>query len=166
MAVLDVIQIGDRVLSSVARRIDTIGDRHKRLVDDLVETMYSSPGSVGIAAPQVGIAEAIFVLDVSGHKKTNLCHGLIVMLNPELVSSSNPVVLREGCMSVPHLTGDVRRPSMVAMKGIDLSGNEITIETDAFEARALLHEFDHLNGKLFLDRVEGPHALFQRKRYL
>lgn len=166
MSVLEVVQIGDKVLSSVTRPIDVVLDRHRKLAQDMIETMYNSPGSVGIAAPQVGVSEALFVLDVSGHKKTNICHGLLVVLNPIILSTSDPITLREGCMSVPHLTGDVKRPSKLVMTGIDLDGAEILIETDAFEARALLHEIDHLNGKLFLDRVEGPHAVFRRKRYL
>lgn len=166
MPVLPVVQIGDRVLSSATRPIDVVLDRHRQLARDMIETMYNSPGSVGIAAPQVGVSEALFVLDVSGHKKTNICHGLLVVLNPVILSASDPITLREGCMSVPHLTGDVKRPSKMVMAGLDLDGSAILIETDAFEARALLHEIDHLNGKLFLDRVDGPHAVFQRKRYL
>lgn len=154
------------MLSQVAVRITRIEDRHRRLADDLVETMYASPGSVGIAAPQVGISEAMFVLDVSGHKKTNICHGLVVLINPVIRFSAYPVVIREGCMSVPHLTGDVRRPTKVVVEGIDLKGNTCVLESDAFEARALLHEIDHLDGKLFIDRVDGPHALFKRKKYL
>lgn len=166
MTVLPVTEIGDRVLSQVAAKITRIEDRHRRLADDLIETMYASPGSVGIAAPQVGISEALFVLDVSGHKKTNICHGLVVLINPMVRFSSDPVIIREGCMSVPHLTGDVRRPTKVVVEGIDINGNACVIESDAFEARALLHEIDHLDGKLFIDRVDGPHALFRRKKYL
>ena len=166
MAMLKVVEIGDRVLSLAAKKVDEITPRHLKLVEDLIETMYGTPGSVGIAAPQVGVSESLFVLDVSGHKKTNICHGLIAMFNPEVVSASHPEVIREGCMSVPDLTGDVRRASHVVVAGIDISGNEIVIESDAFEARGLLHEIDHLFGKLFIDRIDGPHALFKRKRYL
>ncbi len=166
MPVLQVVQIGDKVLSSVTKPIEVVLDRHRELAENMIETMYDSPGSVGIAAPQVGVSESLFVLDVSGHKKTNICHGLLVVLNPIILSASDPVTLREGCMSVPHLTGDVKRPSKLVMTGMSLDGAKILIETDAFEARALLHEIDHLNGKLFLDRVDGPHAVFKRKRYL
>lgn len=166
MAKLKVLEIGNQILSRVAARVEDITTRHLRLVEDLVETMYETPGSVGIAAPQVGYSESLFVLDVSGHKKTNICHGLIILFNPEVVSASDPVIIREGCMSVPDLTGDVRRASKVVVKGLSPAGDEQVIETDAFEARGLLHEIDHLNGKLFIDRLEGPHALFKRKRYL
>ncbi len=166
MAILKVDEIGSPVLSVSARRVDQITPRHKRLAEDMIETMYSTPGSVGIAAPQVGVSESLFVLDVSGHKKTNICHGLIVLFNPQILTASDPVVIREGCMSVPHLTGDVRRASQVVVKGVNIDGEEQVIQTDAFEARGLLHEIDHLLGKLFIDRIDGPHALFKRKRYL
>lgn len=166
MARLGVVEIGDVVLSQKARPIEKITESHRRLADDLVDTMYGTPGSVGIAAPQVGVPEALFVIDVSGHKKTNVCHGLLILCNPAVVSASKPLTLREGCMSVPHLTGDVKRASRVTVTGMDMSGETRLIVTDAFEARALLHEIDHLNGKLFLDRVAGPHAIFRRKKYL
>jgi len=166
MAMLKVVEIGNQVLSLVAQPVGEISKEHKLLANDLVETMYGTPGSVGIAAPQVGVSVSLFVLDVSGHKKTNTCHGLIVLFNPEVISASNPVVIREGCMSVPHLTGDVRRASEVVVRGLGIDGEVITIESDAFEARGLLHEIDHLAGKLFIDRIDGPHALYKRKRYL
>ena len=166
MAMLKVVEIGNQVLSLVAQPVGEISKEHKLLANDLVETMYGTPGSVGVAAPQVGVSVSLFVLDVSGHKKTNTCHGLIVLFNPEVISASNPVVIREGCMSVPHLTGDVRRASEVVVRGLGIDGEVITIESDAFEARGLLHEIDHLAGKLFIDRIDGPHALYKRKRYL
>ncbi len=166
MAMLKVVEIGNQVLSLVAQPVGEVTKEHKLLANDLVETMYGTPGSVGIAAPQVGVSVSLFVLDVSGHKKTNTCHGLIVLFNPEVISASNPVVIREGCMSVPHLTGDVRRASEVVVRGLGIDGEVITIESDAFEARGLLHEIDHLAGKLFIDRIDGPHALYKRKRYL
>lgn len=166
MSKLKVVEIGNPILARPADAIDKITDFHRTLAQDLVETMYETPGSVGIAAPQVGVSQSVFVLDVAGHKKTNICHGLLVVINPKVLSASEMVTIREGCMSVPHLTGDVRRASKVVVAGLDLDGREQTIRTDAFEARALLHELDHLAGKLFIDRVDGPHAVFRRKKYL
>lgn len=166
MSILKVLEIGDPILSMSAKKIEKITDEHRTLAKDMIDTMYGTPGSVGIAAPQVGVSIKLFVLDVSSHKKTNLCHGLMVMFNPEVVWSAHPVSMREGCMSVPHLTGDVRRASQIVFRGRGFDGDEQVIETDAFEARAVLHEIDHLAGKLFIDRVDGPHALFKRKRYL
>jgi peptide deformylase len=137
-----------------------------RLCHDLVATMHASPGCVGLAAPQVGVGARAFCLDVTGHRKARSCHGLVVMVNPELVAADDTHLAREGCLSVPDLTGDVARPRSVVVRGqVPGSGDEVTVEADAFEARAFCHELDHLDGQLFLDRVAGAHALFARKRY-
>jgi len=120
---------------------------------------------VGLAAPQIGVGLRAFVIDVTGHRKAHSCHGELVLFDPELVSSAAPVTAREGCLSVPDLTGDVARANEVVMRGVDVEGNEIVIEADAFEARALLHELDHVDGLLFLDRVSSAHSVFQRKVY-
>lgn len=141
------------------------GPEAEALIRDLVDTMRASAHSVGIAANQIGVAARAFVLDVTGHKKARTQHGLVVMLNPVVVHREDSEVAREGCMSVPHFTGDVRRTQHLIVRGLTPDGTERTIEADAFEARALQHELDHLDGMLFLDRVESPTALFRRKRY-
>jgi len=129
--------------------------------------MRISPGCVGLAAPQVGQAAQVFCVDVSGHPKARISHGLIVLANAEIVEASRNEKGREGCMSVPDLTGDVRRAAKITVVGqLPLSGERVLITTDAFEARALQHEIDHCNGMLFLDRVTGAHAVFPRKVYL
>jgi len=129
--------------------------------------MRISPGCVGLAAPQVGVAAQVFCVDVSGHPKARISHGLIVLANAEIVEASRNEKGREGCMSVPDLTGDVRRAAKITVVGqLPLSGERVLITTDAFEARALQHEIDHCNGMLFLDRVTGAHAVFPRKVYL
>lgn len=137
----------------------------RALAVDLVDTMRVSPGCVGVAAPQLGVGLRAFVVDVTGHRKARSCHGTVVMFDPVLVSYSGAELAREGCMSVPDLTGDVPRPTAVVVRGVGLDGTGLEIEADAFEARALLHELDHLDGKLFLDRVPGPSAVFQRRVY-
>jgi peptide deformylase len=137
------------------------------LAADLVATMRVSPGCVGLAAAQVGVPEQVFVVDVTGHPKTHICHGLIVLCNAVVVSASQWKVGREGCMSVPDLTGDVRRAGRITVAGDAVgTGERIELTTDAFEARALQHEIDHCGGLLFLDRVAGAHALHQRQVYL
>ena len=137
------------------------------LAADLVATMRVSPGCVGLAAVQIGVPAQVFVADVTGHPKARTCHGLIVLCNAEVVSASQWKVGREGCMSVPDLTGDVRRAGRLTIAGQAVgSGQRIEITTDAFEARALQHEIDHCGGILFLDRVVGAHALHQRQVYL
>jgi peptide deformylase len=133
---------------------------------DLVDTMRAYDHCVGLAAPQIGVGLRVFAMDVSGHPKTRSCHGLVVLFNPEVLHADESNVAREGCMSVPDLTGNVTRPSRVVVRGITPQGSIRVVEADAMEARALLHELDHLNGLLFLDRVTSPHSdLFQRKRY-
>ena len=109
----------------------------------------------------------VFSLDVTGHPKTRTCHGPVVLVNPVVTEASRQDRAREGCLSVPDLTGDVRRASRLMVTGsIPGTGESVTLSTDAFEARAVQHEIDHLDGLLFLDRVAGAHALHARKVYL
>jgi peptide deformylase len=143
----------------------TPGPAADALARDLVDTMQASSHSVGIAANQIGVNARMFVMDVTGHKKARSQHGLVVMMNPQVLHREDTEVAREGCMSVPDFTGDVKRASRIAVQGQRPDGSVLVIEADAFEARALQHEIDHLEGLLFLDRVESPTALFQRKRY-
>lgn len=138
------------------------------LAGDLLDTMRASSHSVGIAAPQIGVSLRAFCLDVSGHAKALSCHGEVVLFNPELLESAVPGGLevgREGCMSVPDLTGDVARASTVVVRGLTPDGTERVLETDAFEARALQHELDHLDGLLFLDRLVAADRVFRRRTY-
>ena len=133
---------------------------------DLVDTMRAYDHCVGLAAPQIGVGLRAFCVDVTGHPKARSCAGQVVLLDPELVAAGPPAVAREGCMSVPDLTGNVLRPSRVVVRGMTSQGSIRVIEADALEARALLHELDHLDGLLFLDRVAAPHVdLFPRRTY-
>jgi peptide deformylase len=163
----EVRRLPDHVLKEPAAPVDPADPAVVALADDLVDTMRVSPGCVGLAAPQIGVSLRVFSMDVTGHRKARSCTGLVVLANPVLVSAEDPRPAREGCMSVPDFTGDVRRPFRVTMTGVlPGSGEPVTVDADAIEARALLHELDHLDGLLFLDRVAGPHAVFDRKRYL
>jgi peptide deformylase len=165
--VLPVVTAPDLVLSTVGTRIDPTSDEAVQLAADLVATMRVSPGCVGLAAPQIGIGAQIFCVDVSGHPKTRDHHGTFVLCNAEVVEASRNEKAREGCMSVPDLTGDVKRATRVVVRGqLPGSGEEVTLEANAFEARALQHEIDHCQGLLFLDRAAGAHAIHQRKTYL
>jgi peptide deformylase len=155
------------VLSASTGRVDPADPAVVALAERMVELMAASPGCVGIAAPQVGEPVRLFVLDVTGARRVASCAGLVVLCNPELVHRSGREVRREGCLSVPDLTGDVARATNVVVRGwVPGTGEERLVVADAFEARAFQHELDHLDGLLFLDRVEGAHALFTRKRYL
>ena len=165
--VMDVIRAPSQILSVSASLVDPAHPAVVQLCADLIATMRVSPGCVGLAGPQVGVAAQAFCVDVSTHPKTRTSHGLIVLLNAEVVEASRNEKGREGCMSVPDLTGDVKRASKIIVAGqLPLSGERVLISTDAFEARALQHEIDHCEGMLFLDRVIGAHALYARKVYL
>ena len=165
MPVRRVCRIPDAVLSTPTRSLDGIDGSARALGADLLDTMAASPACVGLAANQIGIPLRAFAVDVTGHKKARSCHGALVIFNPEVVATGSSEVGREGCMSVPDLTGDVARATLLTISGYDMDGERRVITADAFEARAIQHELDHLDGLVFLDRCEGPHAIFQRKVY-
>jgi peptide deformylase len=155
------------VLSTVGDEVDPTDPEVLALAADLVATMRVSPGCVGLAAPQVGIGAQVFAVDVTAHPKAATTHGTFVLCNAKIIEASRWKAGREGCMSVPDLTGDVKRAGRVVVEAaLPGSGEPVTVTTDAFEARALQHEIDHCAGKLFLDRVAGAHAIYQRKVYL
>ena len=165
--VLDVVRAPAAVLSTPGREVDPSDPETIQLAADLVATMRVSPGCVGLAAPQVGVDVQVFCVDVTEHPKTRTMHGTFVLCNAAIVESSRNEKAREGCMSVPDLTGDVKRASRVTVTGrLPLTGEEVTVQTDAFEARALQHEIDHCSGLLFLDRAAGAHAIHARRTYL
>ncbi|WP_051551934.1 peptide deformylase [Nocardioides sp. URHA0020] len=165
--VLDVVRAPAAVLSTPSSDVDPTAPEIVQLAADLVATMRVSPGCVGLAAPQVGVAARVFCVDVSAHPKTREHHGTFVLCNAEVVEASRNERAREGCMSVPDLTGDVKRATRLVVTGqVPGTGEHVTITADAFEARALQHEIDHCSGLLFLDRVAGAHALHQRQTYL
>jgi len=165
--VLPVVNLPAAVLSRPCSPVDPADPDVVQLAADLIATMRVSPGCVGLAAPQVGVGWRVFCVDVSAHPKARTTHGEIALVNPVLVEASRNEKAREGCMSVPDLTGDVKRATRVTVVGYAPgSGRQLTVSTDAFEARALQHELDHVDGKLFLDRVAGAHAIYARKVYL
>ena len=165
MAVRPVIALPDHRLKEVAASVRRIDDTARALAADLVDTMRASPACVGLAATQIGVGLRAFAVDVTGHRKARSCHGALVLFDPEVLLAHGPVVAREGCMSVPDLTGDVGRASMIVVRGLTVEGGERVVQADAFEARAVLHELDHLDGLLFLDRVSSHESLFRRKVY-
>ncbi len=165
--ILKVVTAPDPVLSGPGAEVDPTSAETVQLAADLVATMRVSPGCVGLAAPQVGVAAKVFCVDVSEHPKARTQHGTFVLCNARLVSSSRNEKAREGCMSVPDLTGDVKRATRLVVEGeLPGTGERVTVETDAFEARCLQHEMDHCDGFLFLDRAAGAHAIHERKTYL
>lgn len=165
--VLEVVRAPMPVLATAGARVDPTDPAIVQLAADLIATMRVSPGCVGLAAPQIGVGVQVFCVDVSAHPKTRIQHGTFVLCNAEVVESSRNERSREGCMSVPDLTGDVKRATRVVVRGLlPATGEEVELATDAFEARALQHEIDHCAGLLFLDRVAGAHAIHVRQTYL
>ncbi|HYZ92625.1 MAG TPA: peptide deformylase [Actinomycetota bacterium] len=155
----------DPVLKSVAAPIGRIDDDALALANDLIDTMRAHERCVGIAANQVGALRRCVVVDVTGHPRADSCHGLIVLFDPIVSSEEGSEVAREGCLSVPDLTANVRRATKIAVTGLDPDGRPRAVSANAFEARALLHEIDHLDGVLFLDRVANLETdVFRRKR--
>jgi len=164
VAVRPVLRYPAAVLKAVALPIDPADA--EQLCVDLVDTMRASPACVGLAGPQIGVSARAFCMDVTGHKKANSCNGLVVLIDPVIKARAGNDVSREGCMSLPDITGNVRRATEVTVRGLTPDGSAREITADAFEARALQHEIDHLDGLLFLDRVSSLTAdLFPRKRY-
>ena len=163
MAVRNVVSLPATVLKRVAL---PTGEADAALAADLVDTMRVSPGCVGLAAPQIGVSRRAFCLDVSGHPKGERNHGLVVLFDPEVASTEGAEVRREGCMSVPDFTANVRRALRIVVRGVDVEGRHRVYEASGFEARAFQHEIDHLDGLLILDRVSSLSTdVFRRKTY-
>ncbi len=167
MTIRRVVNYPARVLKGLTGPIGEIGDTERSLAQDLVDTMYDAPGCVGLAAPQIGVPLRAFALDVSVMRKPpEGNHGLVVLFDPEIMFTQGSDLKREGCMSVPDWTCDVRRATEIVLRGRTPDGDERVIEASGFEARAFQHELDHLDGLLILDRVASARTdVFRRKRY-
>lgn len=149
MAIRNIRKIGDPVLNKKAKVITEMNDRTQELIDDMLETMYDAQG-VGLAAPQVGILKRLVVIDVSPESDSP-----IVLINPEIIETSGEQTGDEGCLSVPGKSGVVTRPNYVKVKALDREMNEIVLEGEELLARAFCHEIDHLDGHLYVEKVEG-----------
>jgi peptide deformylase len=167
MAVLPIRVFPDPILKEKAAPVEGATPEVSAFVDDLVDTMRNAPGGVGIAAPQVGVPWRIIAVDVSAHRRGSRepNHGLLVLLNPEILAMGGQQVVREGCMSVPEYTANVRRAEWVLVDALDREGARTIIEAVGFESVAIQHEMDHLDGLLFLDRVASvKNDLFRRRK--
>ena len=145
MNLLQIRKIGDPVLRIKAEKIDEVNKKTNDLIDNMFEIMYAEDG-VGLAAPQVGISKRIAVVDIREDNK-------IVLINPEIIAEEGKSIMEEGCLSVPGETGDVVRSEKIKVQSLDRNGNEIKFEAEGYEARAIQHEIDHLDGVLFIDKV-------------
>ena len=165
MAVLEILKYPDPRLKQVAAPVTDFDAALQAFVADLEETMRAGPGGVGIAAPQVGDLRRVAIVDVSS-KPGIPNHGRLVLVNPEILEWDGMAKGREGCLSVPDFTGNVIRATHIRVRAWDAHGEEHEYEMEGFEARAVQHEIDHLDGLLFLDRlVSKRHDLFRRKVY-
>lgn len=147
MATRNIREMGDSVLNKVSKEVKDMTQRTADLIDDMFDTMYEAQG-VGLAAPQVGILKRIFVIDVTGEDP-------FVFINPEILETDGEQTGYEGCLSVPGKSGMVTRPNFVRVRALDENMEEFELEAEELMARAILHEYDHLEGHLYVERVEG-----------
>ncbi|MBO6242348.1 MAG: peptide deformylase [Butyrivibrio sp.] len=149
MALRTIREYGDEVLTRRCKEVKEVTPRIRELVNDMLETMYEANG-VGLAAPQVGILKRIVVIDISPEADDP-----IVMINPEILETDGEQTGYEGCLSIPGKSGVVTRPNYVKAKAYDLDMNEYVIEGEELLARAICHELDHLDGHMYVEKVEG-----------
>lgn len=145
MALLKVRTLGDPVLRSKAKKVEEVNEKTNQLIDNMFETMYAEDG-VGLAAPQVGMLKRIAVVDIQEDNP-------IVLINPEIIEEEGKAIMEEGCLSIPNRTGDVIRSRKIKVRSLDREGNQVEFEAEGFEARAIQHEMDHLDGVLFIDKM-------------
>jgi peptide deformylase len=145
MPSLTIRQYGDPVLKERTRDVDDIDGSIASLVESMIETMYAAPGT-GLAANQVGVQKRLFVYDIGD--------GPVTIINPQIVESDGEWIYDEGCLSIPGLSWDIVRPNAVHLVGLDLEGNEVSIEATELEGRVFQHELDHLDGILLVERLD------------
>lgn len=166
MAVLEILTLPDERLKQESTPVERFDAELLAFIDDLEETRRAGPGAVGIAAPQVGRFERIVIVDVSNTRKPVPNHGYLVLVNPEITHWDGFALGREGCLSVPDYTGNVIRAERIRLRAQDPRGESLAFEMEGFEARAVQHEVDHLDGLLFVDRLVSRRTdLFRRKVY-
>ena len=166
MAIREILQLPNPLLKETSAPVEQFDETLRDFIEDLEETRLNGPAAVGIAAPQVGHLQRIVIIDCSGTRKPVPNHGRLVLVNPEITEWDGFALGREGCLSVPDYTGNVIRAERVKLHAQDPYGAFHDYEMVGFEARAVQHEVDHLDGVLFVDRLVSRRTdLFQRKVY-
>lgn len=166
MSVLQIRRFPDPLLKQPTRPVERVDDAVRRFIDALIRTMRHHPRCVGLAAPQVGSDLRIAVMDSSVHPKAKVSRGLIVLVNPQIEGAEGAMLQREGCLSIPDLTANVRRASCIQLRSFDQFGSVRQLVLEGFEAIIAQHEIDHLDGTLFLDRVANLATdVFRRNTY-
>lgn len=165
MAVRPVVLYPDPRLKTLCAPVTEITDELRAQAQDLLDTMDACPPrTVGIAAPQIGLLSRLTIVDTSRNPKHPGGHGLLVLINPQIIACGGEQFFREGCLSLPDYTANIRRHQSVTVTALTLDGDPLTLESEGFEAVVLQHEIDHLDGTLFLDRVANRKTdLFRRK---
>ena len=152
MALLPIRKVPDPILRKKTKRVTSIDKSIKKLVADMRETLHADPGRVGLAAPQVGVSLRVTVIGIPDEED-------IILINAEIVRRKGQRLVSEGCLSIPGYMGQLYRSESVTAKGLDLKGKEIRIKGEGLLCQALEHEIDHLNGVLYIDRLESPDSL-------
>ena len=158
MAVLPIRKYGDDVLRLPTSPVTEFDAALQKLIDDMIDTMYAAPG-VGLAANQVGVSRRLMVIDLSVGKRPGECH---VFINPEIIETTGEITEEEGCLSIPDFVEVVTRPERVKLRYLDRNGQTREMIGEGLMARAMSHEMDHLNGRLFVDHLRG----FKKDRIL
>ncbi len=148
MALRQILKEGDETLRKISREVTRFDDRLQVLIDDMLETMHMNNG-VGLAAPQVGVLRRLFVADINDGS------GPVVAVNPRIVSTEGTQVGTEGCLSIPGRYGEVERPAKLVMEAFDRQGKPFVLKAEGYLAVCICHEYDHLDGILFRDKVKG-----------
>jgi len=162
MALLDILVYPDKKMKQVSLPVEEFSEELKKFIENMEETFRSFPGCVGIAAPKVDRFERIVLVDIL-HKPKHVNHGFLVLINPEITFCEENSLGREGCLSVPGYTGKVERAKSITLKALNQKGKKLEFKMSGYKARAVQHEIDHLDGKLFLDRlVSRRNALSKR----
>ena len=164
MPVRSVLLYPDPHLKRTAAEADPAEGAWKAVLTDLVDTMRHHPGCVGLAAPQIGRSLRCLVVDVSASPRAGENHGLLCLVNPKILEATQWKVGREGCLSFPDLLANVKRAQKLRLEAFNEKGEKLEISTTGFEAVALQHEIDHLDGLLFLDRIRSSKDLFERRK--
>ena len=166
MPSLSIRTVPDPLLKHPTRLVERVDGAVVKLVDAMIATMRRHPRCVGLAAPQVGSHLRLAVMDATGHPKARASSGLLVLVNPQIEAAEGAALQREGCLSIPDFTGNVWRATRLRLRAVDRSGRPYACWLEGFEAVIAQHEVDHLEGRLFLDRLANAKAdLFPRKTY-
>ena len=166
MSILKILEYPNPILKQVSKEVTSFDSVLEAFINDAAEILQSHKFCVGLAAPQVGNLQRIIFIDISRARKPHPNNSLLVLINPKILEASDFKIVREGCLSIPDFTANVKRAMKIKVKFQNLKGKSEELETNDFEAHAIQHEIDHLDGILFLDRITSPASdLFRRVKY-